>query len=670
VTALDAPVGVEGVLAQFASAGALLASDVRTALTLGRLAGETDEQVLLAAALTVRGLRLGSVCVDLAEVRGSVVPEPLLDPHAPPPPSALGNDHVRHGHAHLARPIDRAEPATASQGTAEPGLDGLAWPDPTAWVQACGASSMVSLEPPPPIWRRQPRTDARPLHLQGSLLYLDRYAQLEQLVRSVLQRRARRAPPAVDPALLREVLDEVLPPGPNDQRLAAAAAVTGWVTVIAGGPGTGKTTTVGSLLAVLSGLADRTGEAPPRVALAAPTGKAAARLTEQLGGAPVAQTIHRLLGSRPWQGTRFEHSWQTRLPYDVVVVDETSMVSLELMARLLESLPPTCRVVLVGDPDQLSSVDAGAVLGDLVERPARRSSDRREQLLAAVVPDDLAGHQQTPAPTVQAELRRDLVRLRHNRRAERAIARLGDAIRSGDADAVVAALTSDATEQGVVEWLDLDPAHAGPVELGSVRHDVVQSGVAMVHAARRGDAAGALQALGEHRLLCAHRVGSYGVSDWRLRAERWISEGLGRGAASPWGSDEDAFAVGRALLVAENDRAVGLWNGDTGVVVAAEPGVLAVVDRGGGVTLQVPVHRLPAVQSPLAMTVHKAQGSEADRVTVVLPPPQSPLLTRELLYTAVTRARHLVRVVGTEPAVRAAVERRVTRASGLRHGWD
>jgi exodeoxyribonuclease V alpha subunit len=661
---------VQGLLGEFAAAGVLLPADVRVALTLGRLTGDADERVLLAAALAVRALRLGSVCVDLAEVRGSAVPEPLLDPDAPPPPPALGNDHVRHAHVSSARPIDRAELVPASQGTAEPGLDGLPWPDPTSWVHACGASSMVSLEPPPPIWRREPRPDARPLHLQGSLLYLDRYAQLEQLVRTVLQQRARRGPPVVDPALLREVLDQVFPSGPNDQRLAAAAAVTGWVTVVAGGPGTGKTTTVGSLLAVLRGLADRTGEAPPRVALAAPTGRAAARLTEQLRGTPVAQTLHRLLGWRPWQGSRFEHSWQNRLPYDLVVVDETSMVSLELMARLLESLPPTCRVVLVGDPDQLASVDAGAVLGDLVERPARRTPDGREQLLAAVVPDDLAGHGQASAPMLQAELRRDLVRLRHNRRAEQAIARLGDAIRGGDPDAVVAALTSDAAEQGVVEWLDLDPAHAGAVELTGVRDDVVQSGVAMVHAARRGDAAAALQALGRHRLLCAHRVGSYGVVDWRLRAERWIGEGLGRGVESPWGSDQDAFAVGRPLLVTENDRAVGLWNGDTGVVVAAQPGMLAVVDRGGGAMVRVPVHRLPAVQSPLAMTVHRAQGSEADHVTVVLPPLGSPLLTRELLYTAVTRARHLVRVLGAEQSVRAAVQRRVTRASGLREGWD
>jgi exodeoxyribonuclease V alpha subunit len=664
MTGLEVPVGVHGLLGEFAAAEVLLPADVRVALTLGRLCGEADERVLLAAALAVRALRLGSVCVDLTTVRGSAVPDALLDDTPAPLPAR--NDHVRHGHTDDARPIDRVRGGSAWQGPTAPDSD-LGWPDPADWLNACAASPMVSVDPPPPVWRRQPRGDTRPLVLAGPRLYLDRYAQLEHLVRIVLDRRIRRDPPPLDPQVLRQVLDEVCSgaAAPHDQRLAVAAALTGWVTVVAGGPGTGKTTTVATLLAALEAVAHRSGDPPPRVALAAPTGKAAARLTERMGGVPVAQTLHRLLGARPWAGLRFEHSWQNRLPYDVVVVDETSMVSLELMARLLEAVPPSCRIVLVGDPDQLASVDAGAVLADLVERPPRSEPDGRERLLAVVTPDDLAGS--APAAAIH-ELRRDLVRLRHNHRAERAIADLGEAIRAGDPDAVLTALLgSAASGHGVVEWADVDPSSPQAVPLlAGVRADVVTAGVAMVHAARRGDAAAALEALGSHRLLCAHRAGPYGVAVWRAQAERWISEQLDGPGGDSWAP---ALGVGSPLLVTENDKALGLWNGDTGVVVARDGGLVAAMDRGSGRTLTVPLHRLPAVQSPLAMTVHKAQGSEADRVSVVLPPPESPLLTRELLYTAVTRARAVVRVVGTEQAVREAVQRRVTRASGLREGW-
>jgi exodeoxyribonuclease V alpha subunit len=540
---------------------------------------------------------------------------------------------------------------------------------------------MVATEPPPPVWQQRPRTQARPLVLQGTRLYLDRYAQLEHLVRTVLTQRARREPPQVDPRHLQAALATLdgvpattgptphLPaatrPSP-DQRVAVAAAATGWVTVIAGGPGTGKTWTIDALLQTLQHLADADGAPAPRVALAAPTGKASARMQEQTGGRHEAMTIHRLLGPQPWRGLRFRHDWQNRLPYDVVVVDETSMVSLELMARLLEALPTTCRLVLVGDPDQLASVDAGAVLADLVERPPRPAPDARERLL-----DDVVGHHLTAYPlaaehTMRGELRRDLVRLRHNRRAERAIATLAEAIRRGDADVVLDALRAPATpEEGEVEWVPLDAATAGRASLEALREDVARAGAAMVDAARRGDAAEALRQLGRHRLLCAHRSGPYGVTRWRDLAAGWVAARTGTG----WLGDEQTFPVGRPLLVTENDRMLGLWNGDTGVVVGTEDGVTAVFDRGGGRPLHVPVSRLPAVQTSLALTVHKAQGGEADHVSVVLPPPDSPLLTRELLYTGVTRARHLVRVVGTEESVRAAVARRVVRASGLREGW-
>lgn len=644
MTVAEVPVGIGGLLRDFAAAGVLTPSDARVAAALGRLCGESDQSVLLAAALAVRALRLGSVCVDLTEVSGSAYAEALLQDG---PQTDVGS----------------------FVGDETP----LPWPSPVDWLDACRGSSMVSVTPPPQPWLRLPRVEARPLYLNGPLLYLDRYAQLEQLVRTVLRQRAHRSPPPVDTAAAGEVIGEVCAGAKvaDEQRLAIAAAVTGWVTVIAGGPGTGKTFTVGVLLDVVERLAECTALPKPRVALTAPTGKAAARLGEQLGGRYSAATVHRLLGWRPQSGNRFRHDWQNRLPADLVVVDETSMVSLELMARLLEALPTSCRLVLVGDPDQLASVDAGAVLADVVERPVRPEPDAREELVRLVAPDALSGSEQATGDVVRGELRRDLVRLRRNHRSAQAIARLADAIRRGDPDGVVAVLrTPPLTGDGVVEWLDVDPTTlaVAPMVRG-LRDDVAAAGIDMLLAARRGDPAAALEALGRHRLLCAHRSGRYGVSHWRALAEQWIAEREGQAGGLPWSGDAHGIAVGRPLLVTENDRALNLWNGDTGVIVADGGAVVAVFDRAGQAPLRVPVHRLPAVETPLAMTVHKSQGSEADRVTVVLPPAQSPLLTRELLYTAVTRARHLVRLVATEQSVRAAVSRRVVRASGLRDGW-
>ena len=635
-----------GLLRPFNDAAVLAVADVQVACGLGRLVGESDERVLLAAALAVRALRLGSVCVDLAQVRHTVT-------------------------------VDRAEPTD---------VQALPWPDLTAWLSACAASAAVAAAAD---------VDAgRPLRLTGVRLYLDRYWREEECVATGLLERTSRPGPSGDAASLRSGLARLFPgPGPDGQRLAAAVAALRWLTVLAGGPGTGKTTTVARLLALLCAQPDE----PPRIALAAPTGKAAARLEEAVRDAVAslpsedrdrlgdlhASTLHRLLGARPDSRTRFRHDRHNRLPHDVVVVDETSMVSLSLMARLIEAVRPGARLVLVGDPEQLASVEAGAVLGDIVGRatvaPARSRSMRAR--LEEVVPGDLEvyGGMATGGSGVPGgsggsggsggvchgpahSIGDGVVVLRHTWRFGGRIAELASAVQDGLADKALTLLSVASDDVSFVETADLtEPAAAA---LQPLRDDVVAAAKPVVTAAVAGDVAGAVRHLEVHRLLCAHRHGPFGVSRWAALVERWIA------AALPgYGTDEEWYA-GRPLLVTANDHDLKLYNGDVGVVVAdkldhaADGGLIAAFARGGAPVLVHPA-RLSAVQTVHAMTVHRSQGSQFHRVSVLLPPASSPLLTRELFYTAVTRARVHVRVIGSREAVHAAVSRPVARATGL-----
>lgn len=597
-----------GLLAAFNAAGVLELADVHTATTVARITGETDETVALALALTVRALRLGSVCVDLTTVAGDVFE------------------------------------------AAEEGLEvtDLPWPDPADWLARCRASRAVADGPAAP--------DGRPLRFVAGNLYLERYWRQEEAVRRQLDERRSASPPAVDEerlaaALHRLFTGEGLDPGEEDlQRRAAEVSARQWVTVLAGGPGTGKTTTVAKVLAMLG---DQPGRAP-RIALAAPTGKAAARLSEALAEARnrladedvarvadlSAVTLHRLLGWLPGSRGRFRHHADNRLPYDVVVVDEMSMVSLTLMARLLEAVRSDARLLLVGDPDQLSSVEAGAVLADITGALAGTGAGRA------------AGDPPGPA----ASPRSPVVRLERTWRYGGAIEDLARAVRAADADAAVDVLRRGADD---VVFVETDLAPARPAGIEPLAAAVADAGAALRSAAAAGDVPGALTALDRHRLLCAHRHGPFGVSRWSTEAERWLAE------AVPGYGEDGEWYLGRPLLVTVNDYDLNLFNGDTGVVVADGGGVRAAFGRGSAPMLIAPV-RLDSVQTTHAMTVHRAQGSQFDVVSFVLPPPESPLLTRELLYTAVTRASHRVQVLGTEEAVRRAVARPANRASGLR----
>ena len=560
-----------GMLHAFNDAGVLEAADVHVARTVGRLAAEGDEDVLLAAALAVRAVRLGSVALDISRLHDLVAAAP-----------------------------------------------DLSWPSVDSWVSKVAASRLV---------------EAGVLRWEHELVYLDRYWHQERQLCADLEARLARPAPGVDLAVLDAGLARVFPDERYDeQREASRRAAMQGTTVLTGGPGTGKTATVARLLALLVEQAATARRPPLRIALTAPTGKAAARLQEAVAaetaklpeedrarlGRLEAVTLHRLLGTRRDNGTRFKHHRGNRLPHDVVVVDESSMVGLTLMTRLLEALRPEARLVLAGDPDQLASVEAGAVLSDLVARLAHRADS-------------------------------PVVRLTATHRYGEEIGHLAATLRDGDADAVLEVLRSGA---GSIEFVESDD----PADV--LRGRVVQAAVDVRHHAEQGDAEAAVRALDAHRLLCAHRDGPFGVAHWNRQVEHWLSEAVGDPLYEP-------MYVGRPLLVTANDYGLGVYNGDAGVVVRTETGRRAFIAGAHGLA-DFATSRMSDVETMFATTIHKSQGSQATEVTVLLPPPESRLLTRELFYTAVTRAQQKVRVVGTAEAVRAAVERRALRASGLR----
>ena len=354
----------------------------------------------------------------------------------------------------------------------------------------------------------------------------------------------------------------------------------------------------------------------------------------------------------------------------MVVVDETSMVSLSMMGRLVEAVRPEARLVLVGDPGQLTSIEAGAVLGDIVgpaaDGPRMRAPARA--LLAQATGDAVPG-----AAGPAAAVGDGIVVLDRVHRFGAGIAALASAVRRGDADAAVAVLT--AAPEGVT-WLPVDAADPeAEAALAPVRADAVAAARAVVEAARAGDAAQALGALGAFRLLCAHRRGAHGVATWMARVESWLAAEIDDpsrpgasppAGASPFRSAAAPWYAGRPLLVTANDYGLRLNNGDTGVVVAAGDGRLSAVFERRGEPVGFSPSRLGAVDTVYAMTVHKSQGSQFQTAAVLLPTPASQVLTRELLYTAVTRARERLILVGTEATVRAAVARPAARASGLR----
>jgi len=495
-----------------------------------------------------------------------------------------------------------------------------------------------------------------PLTLFGERLYLARYQAYEaQLAGQLLARTADQ--PAFDEGRLSDSLQRLFAlnggqSGTDWQCLAAAQAVRQRVTVISGGPGTGKTTTVVRLLAALL---EQPGGERLAIGLAAPTGKAAARMAEAISNArdalPLAddlkallpdeaRTLHRLLGSRG-DSPAVRHHAGNPLVLDVLVVDEASMVDLALMAKLVDALPAQARLILLGDKDQLSAVEAGAVFAELCE-------GRGFDALAASALQRLSG-QPVAVETPTSRLGANVVLLTHSHRfaGDSGIGELARRINRGDVSGTLSLLQEGRTD---LHW------HSQP-DTSSLLQRIEQGYQTYLQVARNGDAASAFRAFNAFRVLCAQREGNFGEVGLNAALEARIKRRLSLPERERW-------YPGRAVMVRQNDYALGLFNGDIGLCLHDGQGLRIHFESVDGFRTFAPA-RLPSHDTAFAMTVHKSQGSEFAEVLLVLPEQPGQLLNRALLYTGITRARNRVEIWAQAPRISEAVASKATRAAGL-----
>ncbi|MGY1459791.1 exodeoxyribonuclease V subunit alpha [Luteimonas sp. A534] len=595
-----------GLLQQLAKAGALRTLDHALAQSLRRLDPDTPDSVLAAAALASLAVASGHAGFDPAE------PQRLVD-------AAIN------------------------------------WPTPEAWTAALEASRWVAR---PEAGDAESAADT-PLVYEHGLVYLRRYREYERRLADGLRRIGNAVLNAGAassdggdeqvPEHLAPLFAQLFPEAASNdlQSQAAAAALHHNLLLVTGGPGTGKTTTITRMLVLLVAQALEAGAAPPRIALAAPTGRAAERMAESvrnavqalpaLGVAPAmcarlpttGTTLHRLLGTIP-DSPRFRHHADNPLPFDVVVVDEASMIDLPLMAKLVEAVPDGARLVLLGDPDQLPSVEAGDVLAGIL-RAAEASASG------------------STFPARHVHLTRG-----YRQSAALDLAPLAVAVREGDTATALSLLRG-----GELSGVHFHEGDTDPVQ--SHREHLLAHWALLAEA---GDPADALARAGRLRILTAVREGPQGARGLNARIEDMLA-GARRGAGPA--SAASRYFHGRLLLITENSYRHRLFNGDIGICLRDGSGTLMAWFPGDDPRNPRPFHpaALPAHDSAFAMTVHKAQGSEFDEVWLVLPKRSGRVLTRQLLYTGVTRARRQLRVSGSGDVLHDALAQFAVRWSRL-----
>ena len=588
---------------------------------LTELAGSRSEELWSAVALASRSLRSGNVCLDLESVAGR-----------------------------------ESGPLEAGEGRR------LRIPGLKDWITALRASSAVGLP-----------GDYRPLILDSAnRLYLYRYWKYEKQLADFVRTRLIRPARVLNQGKLRESLQRLFPTGDKQetdwQQVAALAAVSRGLTIITGGPGTGKTATVVKILVLLLEQSEGT---PLQMALSAPTGKAAARLQESLrlvkdhldcsdsvrSRLPTeATTVHRLLGAS-LGSTRYRFNEKRPLPHDVVVVDECSMIDLPLMAKLVQAIRDPCRLILVGDADQLSSVEPGAVLGQLCAPGARPQYSRAFVDQVKRLGGETAGIPVAEPPAAAGS--DSVVTLQRSYRFghRSGIGRFSREVNRGNADGALQVLHD--RSQGDITFRETGDSK----ELEQALEKRIPERWAPY--LRANSMREAWELFEQFQILCAQWRGPWGVTSVNQRVEQILARA---NLIRPRGR----WYRGQPVLVTRNDHHLKIFNGDIGLLFpepgaqGSEESLRAFFPAGNGLFRSIPPGRLPAHRTAYAITVHRSQGSEFDRVLLILPTQPSAVLTRELIYTAITRARKEGEIWGTSAILRLAVEQQVSRHTGLR----
>jgi exodeoxyribonuclease V alpha subunit len=614
---------IQDIISTLKATGAFSEIDIHFARFVLNFSGNPDADIFLAAALVSRATAGGDICLDL-----DAATEPVL---------------------------------SEEQGEQLP----LVCPPAADWREKLAAH--------PTVGRPGQR---RPLILDDhNRLYLYRYWEYENMLSAVIRKRVDGELTDFDPQHVSTTLTRLFPnseKGVAWQKVAATTALLKRLCIITGGPGSGKTHAIAGILALILSCA---GEGKIKIRLSAPTGKAAARL-----GAAILQvknhldcsqtikdsipnevfTIHRLL--KPIAGTPyFRYNRERPLPADVVVVDEASMVDLALMSKLMQAVAPDARLLILGDKDQLASVEAGSVLGDVCHGHVRHGFSQHflKQIvrLSGIDADNF-----TQLPESDGGLQDCICLLSQNYRfaSQSSIGEISRAINCGDSEKSMISLKNPA--ETALKWV----AISTPAQLGRQLNQTIVEGYRKYLTIK--DPVLAMGAFNEFKILCALKVGPYGANAVNIRAEQILQRhhliGEHSAASQPW-------YRGRPVMITRNDYGLGLYNGDIGITLpdpqaSSEDHLYVYFQDAGGKVRRFLPHRLPQHETVYAMTVHKSQGSEFDNVILILPDKDYPLLTRELVYTGLTRARRTVSIWGTEVVLTTAVSRRIERSSGLR----